>query len=582
MISRQLIKRLLIIFLVAILCSESPVSAKKIEFWSTQRKGTNGDGGMDPDKWFAAAAEVGIEFVRLIPVNWQSQGRDFLLGDADNFRGIPDQDLRKLKETLDVAHRHNVKVLLTMFSLPGARNRQDNDYKFDYRLWTDQKYQQQAIAFWKELAARLKNHPAIVGYNPLNEPHPARRDGFESDRDSEGFADWLNRHKDGTSDLNRFNRLIVKAIRSEDKETPIVLDGWFHSSPNGLRHLTPVDDDSVLYAFHFYEPWIFVTYRVNKGRFSYPDSMPGDNSETTRQWTVSEIHRRLQPVVEWTHRNNIPAWRIMAEELGCDRRVSGAKDYLEDIVGVFNEARWHWAFYSFRASDWDGLDYELGTEKLGWKYWQEREKGIDHEDLIKRHDNPLWDVFKGQFIKKQKTSRLEDIANPEVRKLVQTLSSSKWRERQQTAIAIGQMGIAAKAAIPSLIDLLKDEQWHVRKAAAIALTSMGTEANPAVHSLIAALDDEEWHVRKPAAEALAAIGPASKPAISHLIETLNDEEWQVRKPAALALGAIGPDAGQAIPVLKEMLNDPEWQVQKAATDALKKIAGKRNASGLER
>lgn len=615
--SRQVIKRPLIILLVLLLASMSLPSEKKIEFWNTQRKGANGDGGKDPDKWFAAAADVGIEFVRLIPVNWQSEGRDFLLGDADNFRGIPSQDFEKLNEMLDVAHRYNVKVLLTMFSLPGARNRQDNDYKFDYRLWTEQKYQQQALAFWKELAARLKNHPAIVGYNPLNEPHPARRDGFDSNRDSKGFANWLNRHKDGTSDLNRFNRLIVKVIRSQDKETPIILDGWFHSTPDGFGHLTPVDDDKVLYAFHFYEPWIFVTYRVNKGRFSYPDRMPGENSQITTKWTVAEIHRRLQPVFQWAQSYNIPASRIIAEELGCDRRVSGAKEYLGDIIGVFNEARWHWAFYSFRASDWDGLDYELGTEKLGWKYWQQREKGIDHEDLIKRHDNPLWDVFKRQFTQKQTTNRLiiEDIVNPKVRELIETLGSDEWRQREEAANEIWMMGLEAKAAIPFLIERLEDEEWRVRKAAAIALTGMGAEAKPAVHPLIAALDDEEWHVRKPAAqalaaigrpswpavssliralgdeewhvrkpaaEALAAIGPSSKPAIPHLINALNDEEWQVRKPAALALGAIGPDAGQAIPALKEMLNDPEWHVQEAAKEALKKITSKSNASGLEK
>jgi endoglucanase len=617
MMSRQVSKKLLIILLVLSLSSKSLPSDKKIEFWNTQRKGANGDGGKTPHKWFAAAADTGIEFVRLIPVNWQSEGRDFLLGDADNFRGIPSQDFQKLKEMLDVAHRYNVKVLLTMFSLPGARNRQDNDYKFDYRLWTQQKYQQQALAFWKELAARLKNHPAIVGYNPLNEPHPARRDGFDSNRDSEGFANWLNRHKNGTSDLNRFNRLIVEAIRSQDTETPIVLDCWFHSTPDGFSHLTPVDDDKVLYAFHFYEPWIFVTYRVNKGRFSYPDSMPGDTPESTTRWTILEIHRRLQPVIEWAQRYNIPASRIIAEELGCDRRVSGAKEYLEDIIGVFNEARWHWAFYSFRAPDWDGLDYELGTEKLGWKYWQQREKGIDHEKLIKRHDNPLWNVFKREFTQKQTTNRLtiEDIADPKVRELIESLGSDEWRQREEAANEISVIGLEAKAAIPFLIERLDDEEWRVRKAAAIALTGMGAEAKPAVHPLIAALDDEEWHVRKPAAqalaaigrpswpavpsliralgdeewhvrkpaaEALAAIGPASKPAIPHLINALNDEEWQVRRPAALALGAIGPDAAQAIPALKEMLNDPEWQVQEAAKDALEKIAEQSNASELKK
>ena len=32
-------------------------------------------------------------------------------------------------------------------------------------------------------------------------------------------------------------------------------------------------------------------------------------------------------------------------------------------------------------------------KKLGWQYWQKREKGIRHEALITRHDNPLWNVF---------------------------------------------------------------------------------------------------------------------------------------------------------------------------------------------
>ena len=46
------------------------------------------------------------------------------------------------------------------------------------------------------------------------------------------------------------------------------------------------------------------------------------------------------------------------------------------------------------------MDYELGVEKLGWKYWQAREEGKGHEQLIRRRDNPLWDVFKKEFVKK--------------------------------------------------------------------------------------------------------------------------------------------------------------------------------------
>ena len=568
--SERVVGRLLIVSLVILFSSKASASNEKLGFWDVQRKGANGD-AKNPDAWFKAAADVGIEFVRLAPVAWEAEGRDFLLGDADNFTGIPERDYEKLENALDIAHRHGVKIVLTMFSLPGARNRQFNDYKFDYRLWTDEKYQEQALAFWKELATRLKDHPAIVGYNPLNEPHPARKDGFENG-DEKGFEKWLTKHKDTTADLNRFNRRIVKAIRSMDSETPIILNCWFHSSSNGFRYLDPVDDEAVLYAFHYYEPWVFSTYRVNKGRFSYPDKMPVAGSDATEPWTRADIQKRIQPVIDWAIRFNIPASRITAEELGCDRRVAGALAYLEDTIATFNEHQWHWAFYSFRSSDWDGLDYELGTEKLGWKYWQAREKGVEHEILIKRHDNPLWNVFKREFAPKMVSAPPVDaIKNSKVRELVKALGSDEWRQREEAAKEIWMMGLEAKAAIPFLIERLEDEEWRVRKVAAGALSRIGPEASPAVPSLTKALTDEEWHVRRPAAEALAAIGPASEPAVSNLIIALDDEEWHVRKAAALALTAIGPASKPAVPKLTATLNDEEWQVRRPVAEALAAI-----------
>ncbi|WP_027183210.1 glycoside hydrolase family 5 protein [Desulfovibrio inopinatus] len=379
---------------VATLESLSP--EMKISFWGHQRKGANGCIEQNSAEWFKAASDAGIEFVRLCPVKLKPHGRDFLLGDADNFTDIPKEDFSRLKNVLDTAARYNVRIVLTMFSLPGARWRQQNKEKFDYRLWTQEKYQQQAVAFWKKLAAKLKDHPAIVGYNPLNEPYPARKDGF-SNENHEGFGSWLKQHLGTASDLNRFNRRIVEAIRSEDPHTPIILDGWFHAAAQGIKYLVPVADNAVLYAFHFYYPWNYTTFRVNKGRFSYPEKMPTDSNGKIKAWDNSSIKQQIQPVIEWADRFAIPPSQIIVEEFGCDRRVHGAKSYLHDIIAAFNENKWHWAFYSFRSSDWDGMDYELGTKKLGWNYWKKREEGASHEQLVKRHDNPLWSVFKHEF-----------------------------------------------------------------------------------------------------------------------------------------------------------------------------------------
>ncbi len=371
---------------------------QKISFWRQQRKGANGDTGQNLTEWFKALSEAGIEFVRLTPVKWEAQQRDFLLGDADSFTDIPKQDLARLKRALDTASQYNVRVVLTMFSLPGARWRQQNNGKFDYRLWTEEAYQQQALGFWKKLAAALKDHPAIVAYNPFNEPYPARKDGLADDS-HDGFDAWLELHAGTPADLNRFNRRVVKAIRSEDPYTPIILDGWFHAAAQGVPYLVPVDDAAVLYAFHFYDPWKYTTLRVNKGRFSYPGKMPAGSGEKTEVWSKATLEQSMKPVAAWAARFGVPSSGIIVEEFGGDRRVPGIQSYLEDLIAVFNENGWHWAFYSFRSSDWDGMDYELGTKRLGGRYWKEREKGTPHEQLVDRHDNPLWGVFKREFQK---------------------------------------------------------------------------------------------------------------------------------------------------------------------------------------
>jgi aryl-phospho-beta-D-glucosidase BglC (GH1 family) len=370
---------------------------EKIRFWDAQRKGANGMGGANHDEWFKAASELGLEYIRLTPAEMKPAKKDFLIGDADHYEGIPEQDLKKLIEVLDVAQSYDVKIVLTMFGLPGARFRQHNDYKFDYRLWTDEKYQQQAFQFWKDLAGELKNHPAVVAYNPLNEPHPARKDGFESA--SPQFEQWKEKNEGGLADLNRFNRLMVSAIREVDLYTPIHLDGWFHASHEGIQYLEPLKDDRILYAFHFYEPWVFATYRINKGRFSYPDAMPVGDSNKTEPWTIDTIRYLFQPTVKWAKKNKVPANRIVLGEFGCDRRVEGAQQYLSHIIDTANSYNWHWAFYAFRSHTWDGLDYELGTKPLAGQYWTAREEGKSHEELIQRHDNPLFNVIKKELKK---------------------------------------------------------------------------------------------------------------------------------------------------------------------------------------
>ena len=75
--------------LVCFILSSNSNANSKLAFWDEQRRGANGGAEDGTDEWFAAAAKVGIEYIRLSPNNMKSDSRDFLLGDAEKFFGIP-------------------------------------------------------------------------------------------------------------------------------------------------------------------------------------------------------------------------------------------------------------------------------------------------------------------------------------------------------------------------------------------------------------------------------------------------------------------------------------------------------------
>ncbi len=145
-------------------------------------------------------------------------------------------------------------------------------------------------------------------------------------------------------------------------------------------------------------------------------------------------------------------------------------------------------------------------------------------------------------------------------------------DRKHAAVTLGQIGPAAKDAVPHLVELLKDPDALVRRAAAGALGMIGAAAKDAVPHLIDLLKDSDTDVRRAAAGALGMIGPAAKDAVPHLVDLLKDPDADVRRAAAGALGGIGAAAKDAIAHLVDHLKDPDVPMRVEAAYALASIS----------
>lgn len=375
---------MLIIFILMynIVVFATPV--QPISFWSTQQKGANiFNSNITPDD-IKAAKKYGIKFIRLAPDKLAGLHRDFLIGNVDDYNGLIKEDLEQLKNILDMCYQEKIPVVITMLSLPGLRWKQNNHNKDDLRIWKDEKYQAQAAFFWEDLATALKGHPAIVGYNILNEPHPEKI--FAS---KEVHINTVHQEEVQKMLYDLYTR-IIKHIRLVDKETPIILDSSAYADAKTFQLLMPQEDQNVLYSFHMYEPYEYTNHKMNKGKYQYPGRING------KQWNRKTLAEYMSAVIRFQKTHNIESDKILVGEYGGHRMSAGLERYFEDLIAIFNKEGWHFAFYAFREDTWDGMDYELGNNKLPWSYWQAVERG-EKPELNRKSTYPAFSIIKAHL-----------------------------------------------------------------------------------------------------------------------------------------------------------------------------------------
>ncbi|WP_294507058.1 cellulase family glycosylhydrolase [uncultured Victivallis sp.] len=244
-----------------------------------------------------------------------------------------ERQMEALDRKLPLFEKYGIKVIIDLHSGPEAVN----EIQQNVGVW-NQESQEMIVALWRNIARRYRGNPNIYGYDILNEPlEPAYvyREG--------GALDW-----------NRFAERIALAIREIDPDTPVIIPCSVGGNPVGFAGLRPVNIPNAVYTVHFYLPHNYTHQGVNGAPMI--GAYPGVNSDGM-VWNKELLRRALEPVVRFQKQYNVP---ILVGEFGVARWAPGGEQYLVDLIDLFEEYGWDWAYHAYR--EWNGWSAEHSAD----------------------------------------------------------------------------------------------------------------------------------------------------------------------------------------------------------------------------
>jgi len=187
---------------------------------------------------------------------------------------------------------------------------------------------------WAAVAARFRDHPAVLGYDLMNEPSPGAAITDESaleafDRDY----------------LTPFYQRMVGRIRAVDPDGWIFYEPVFLVPASGLpTTVGPLQDPRSGEPRIAYFPHLYSTIIETQRRYDPADP-------TIPSWQAS----RLQEVAA-------KPTPLLIGELGIPDGVQGGLDHLRDVLAMADRTTSGWAYWEYNSDTWGFLNRD-GSEK---------------------------------------------------------------------------------------------------------------------------------------------------------------------------------------------------------------------------
>ena len=235
--------------------------------------------------------------------------------------------LDALRITLHLAEKYGMSVIIVCE--PVGRKTDAPVPAGDTPNW-----EKELAKMWGYVAKEVGKHPAVLGYDLLNEPT-----GKEEE------ARW------------RKNTLpeLIKQIRAIDKNTYLVVEPAPWGLPWGLDKFEPLDDTKVVYSFHHYMPHSYTHQGISnyKGAAfegkAYPGLLSRFGDTPPIQWDKGELEKSMQAAIDFKNAHHAI---IYVGEFSVVRWAPGSAQWLKDSIELFEKHGMSWSFHGYGS--WNG------------------------------------------------------------------------------------------------------------------------------------------------------------------------------------------------------------------------------------
>ncbi|MGB4658665.1 MAG: glycoside hydrolase family 5 protein [Mobilitalea sp.] len=268
-------------------------------------------------------AKEGFNSVRL-PLNARH------LYERENQKLILNQDMfARIDQLIEWCRKYQIYVILDMHGAPGGQTGQNiDDCEADQPyLFMDQRYEEELIFLWRELAKRYCKDKTVAGYDLLNEPLP-------------NFFQQYN-HK-----VLPLYQKLIREIREIDRNHMIILEGVHWATDFSIFESFTKEEaaDNIMLQFHKY--------------WNNPDA------------------ESLQDFILWSDQLNIPLF--MGE--GGENNY----DWYTTAFPLYERLNISWSFWSYKKMECDNSPITF-TIPMGWSEltgWMEGKGEMTQERAI--------------------------------------------------------------------------------------------------------------------------------------------------------------------------------------------------------